>query len=195
MSLPLTLNRCQKLFWCFHCWLQASNYRLSCYLNCFKSRVYRYLHFLLSCSSTLRKKCSNTELFLVRIQSECGKIRTRNNSVFGHFSRSATFLAFRLFRSCWSNCRNIAYTTVIVIAKNFLCDIWFKNCVFTGLRKTFYLAFVEATVAINFCSILANSATAISVSSTAETMIVTVAQIWFKRVFDSYNCPLTYSSY
>ena len=26
----------------------------------------------------------------LRIQSECGKIRTRNNSVFGHFSRSAT---------------------------------------------------------------------------------------------------------
>ena len=24
----------------------------------------------------------------LRIQSECGKIRTRNNSVFGHFSRS-----------------------------------------------------------------------------------------------------------
>ena len=50
---------------------------------------------------SLREKCSNTELFLVtifphlgclrilRIQSECGKIRTRNNSVFGHFSRSA----------------------------------------------------------------------------------------------------------
>ena len=48
---------------------------------------------------TLRKKCPNTELFLVRVfpysdwirnsdQSECGKIRTRNNSAFGHFSRS-----------------------------------------------------------------------------------------------------------
>ena len=30
--------------------------------------------------------------FLVRIQSECGKIRTRKNSVFGHFSRSALYL-------------------------------------------------------------------------------------------------------
>ena len=28
------------------------------------------------------------ELLLVHIQSECGKISTRNNSVFGHFSRS-----------------------------------------------------------------------------------------------------------
>ena len=54
---------------------------------------------------SLRKKCPNTEFFLVRIfshsgwiririeylriQSECGKIRTRKNSVFGHFSRVA----------------------------------------------------------------------------------------------------------
>ena len=37
---------------------------------------------------TLREKCPNTELFLVRIQSECEKTRTRNNSIFGHFSRS-----------------------------------------------------------------------------------------------------------
>ena len=47
---------------------------------------------------TLREKCPNTELLLVRIflysdvnlriQSEYRKIRTRNNSVFGHFLRS-----------------------------------------------------------------------------------------------------------
>ena len=52
---------------------------------------------------TLREKRPNTELFLVLIfphldwireilriciQSECGKIRTRNNSVFGHLWRS-----------------------------------------------------------------------------------------------------------
>ena len=36
-------------------------------------------------------KCPNTQLFLVGIQSECGKIRTRNNSVFGHSSRSGRF--------------------------------------------------------------------------------------------------------
>ena len=36
----------------------------------------------------LHEKCPNTELFLVRIQSKCGKIRTRKNSVSGHFSRS-----------------------------------------------------------------------------------------------------------
>ena len=45
----------------------------------------------------MRKNCPNTEFFLVRIfphsdwifiQSECGKIRTRKNSVSGHISRS-----------------------------------------------------------------------------------------------------------
>ena len=36
----------------------------------------------------LREKCPNTELFLVRIQSEYRKIRSRNNSAFAHFSRS-----------------------------------------------------------------------------------------------------------
>ena len=47
------------------------------------------------------EKCPNTEFFLVRIfpekyvvslriQSECWKIRTRKNSIFGHFSRSGT---------------------------------------------------------------------------------------------------------
>ena len=40
----------------------------------------------------LRGKCPNTELIVnavnLHIQSECRKIRTRNNSVFGHFSRN-----------------------------------------------------------------------------------------------------------
>ena len=39
-------------------------------------------------NTALREKCPNTEFFLVCIQFECGKIRTRKNSVFGHFSRS-----------------------------------------------------------------------------------------------------------
>ena len=45
---------------------------------------------------TLREKCPNTELFLVRIQYEYRKIRTRNNSIFGHFSRSVTDLQDKL---------------------------------------------------------------------------------------------------
>ena len=40
--------------------------------------------FLESALHTLHEKCPNMEFFLVRIQ----KIRTRNNSAFGHFSRS-----------------------------------------------------------------------------------------------------------
>ena len=53
---------------------------------------------------TLREKCPNAEFFLVRIfphsvvslriQSECGKIRTRKNSESGHFSRSVTVKVF-----------------------------------------------------------------------------------------------------
>ena len=47
-------------------------------------------------TKSLREKCPNTEFFLVysvslRIQSECRKIRTRKNSVFGHFSRSECY--------------------------------------------------------------------------------------------------------
>ena len=36
-------------------------------------------------SETLREKCPNTELFLVRIFTNLDGIRTRSNSVFGHF--------------------------------------------------------------------------------------------------------------
>ena len=36
----------------------------------------------------LRKKCPNTELFLVLIFLYSVQIRTRNNSLFGHFSRT-----------------------------------------------------------------------------------------------------------
>ena len=58
---------------------------------------------------TLREKCPNTELFLVRvscirtkykdlqnlrIQSEYRKIRTRNNYVFGHFPGSGNVKGF-----------------------------------------------------------------------------------------------------
>ena len=41
-------------------------------------------------SLTFVTESPNPEIYFVnlRIQSECGKIRTRNNSVFGHFSHS-----------------------------------------------------------------------------------------------------------
>ena len=43
-------------------------------------------------SLVLCEKCPNTEFFLVPIQSECGKIRTRINSVFEYFSRNVVFV-------------------------------------------------------------------------------------------------------
>ena len=45
---------------------------------------------------TLREKCPNTELFLVRIQSKCGKIFTIKNVIFGHFPPSVKFLMMTL---------------------------------------------------------------------------------------------------
>ena len=51
-------------------------------------------------SFTLREKCPNTEFFQVFIlltQSEYRKIRTRKNSVFGHFSRSVRVDLFNMF--------------------------------------------------------------------------------------------------
>ena len=38
---------------------------------------------------TLREKCPNTAFFLVRVECGVGEIRTRKNSVFGHFSHRA----------------------------------------------------------------------------------------------------------
>ena len=46
----------------------------------------------------------NTERYVgsLRTQSECVKIRTRNNSVFGHFSRSvALYVFFGIFPKYW----------------------------------------------------------------------------------------------
>ena len=54
-------------------------------LHCLKSvQIQSYFRSVFSCIPT------KYEIYSVnlRIQSECRKIRTRNNSVFGHFSRS-----------------------------------------------------------------------------------------------------------
>ena len=67
--------------------------------------AYEISAYLLNFKMILREKCLNTEFFYglyfpafgliterygvsLPIQSECGKIRTRKNSVLGHFSRS-----------------------------------------------------------------------------------------------------------
>ena len=56
----------------------------------FFSQVSVYLRMIIS----LREKCPNTELFLVRIFSYSDWIRIRNNSVFGHISRSVCLTHF-----------------------------------------------------------------------------------------------------
>ena len=46
-----------------------------------------YLILSLFFKISLCEKCPNTEFFLVRVQPEYEKIRTRKNSALGHFSR------------------------------------------------------------------------------------------------------------
>ena len=65
---------------------------------------------------------------LLRIQSECRKIRTRKNSVFGHFSRSViNKIKFRFEKSKLSDDR------IIVVGTNFSRGA-FENL--TGKAKT-----------------------------------------------------------
>ena len=58
----------------------------------------------------------NTERSSVslRIQSECGKIRTRKNSVFGHFSRSDSFSSWIRRRDTINNL-NVSYRLIILL--------------------------------------------------------------------------------
>ena len=76
----------------------------------------------------------NTERYFVslRIQSECGKIRTRNKSVFGHFSRSVTYVYqrnisthIRLFRLHIVLFSLIKPNCLIILFHNFLA--WFSK--------------------------------------------------------------------
>ena len=83
----------------------------------------------------------NTEIYGVnlRIQSKYRKMRTRNNSVFGHFSRSDSFkkLYFTLtLRSIGSrflllvSCKNVnnthAYMTIFIL----LNRMWIRTCIY-----------------------------------------------------------------
>ena len=80
----------------------CTNQRNLCYAIS-ESLLCQLLHiFFLTWLFGLLEKCSNTELFLVRIQSEYRKIWTRNNSVFGHFSRS-DLLQYMISWKCYGN--------------------------------------------------------------------------------------------
>ena len=54
----------------------------------FEKKEWHHIFSILGNLQWNLETCPNTEFFLVRIQSECEKIRTRKNSVFGHFPRS-----------------------------------------------------------------------------------------------------------
>ena len=70
------------------------------FISSFAIQILRSIDYIhVKVELTLREKCLNTGFFLVcifwseyRSQFECGKIRTRKNFVFGHFSRSVSYV-------------------------------------------------------------------------------------------------------
>ena len=90
------------------------------------------LSFYWSVFSRIRTQCPNTEFFLVlisphsdcilsRIQSECEKIRTRKNSVFRHFSRSA------IYSYCYCSNFFIGVVRLFLTPCNILCRGFFQK--------------------------------------------------------------------
>ena len=67
----------------FICWLHGFHWQAD--IEKLRHAVHALSAYLLNFNMTLPEKCLNTEFFFC---SECGKIRARTNSVFGHFSRS-----------------------------------------------------------------------------------------------------------
>ena len=86
-------------------------------VNLFREKFHlRWLtRFRMCLCISLCEKCPNTELFLVRIFLYADWIRTRNNSVFGHFSRNEfhglTELLMRLNYSVWNS--NVQVSTFL----------------------------------------------------------------------------------
>ena len=92
---------------------------------------------------SLREKCPDTELFLVRIQSEYRKIRTRNNSVFGHSSRSERFAGVL------ATLLDILRKYQSLLKKKFSINDFFSKCdQIPGhlLKKSFMENFIFCTV-------------------------------------------------
>ena len=92
----------------------------------------------------------NTEIHSVnlRTQSECGKIRTRKNSVFGHFSRSG-FVRFVLNQHFL--CKGTVFSNFIIISRSYLrkfCCLVFIICLPAIARflKTICAIFIELSL-------------------------------------------------
>ena len=84
-----------------------------------------YILFMITCQiGTLCEKCPNTKFFFwslfSRMQSEYGKLRTRKNSIFGHFSRSESK------GPILNNCRNWIETLFEVAQGSVLVSKLFK---------------------------------------------------------------------
>ena len=70
---------------------------------------------------TLRGKCPNTEFFLVRSQSECGKRLTRKKSVFGHFSSDAI--------CSWVNTKKLNLRKIVLL--------WYTSNIYSNTYSSF----------------------------------------------------------
>ena len=90
---------------------------------------------------TLREKCPSTDFFLVRIFTHSYWIRTRKNSVFGHFSRSGSGLMFLLMLdkdqkgavsgSLWESCSNLLKSMTLSGNVLFSCSCYIETSILT----------------------------------------------------------------
>ena len=82
---------------------------LSCALQCVKKAQIR--SFFWSVFSLIRTEYGK----ILCIQCECGKIRTRKNSVFGHFSRSV--LRCYISSDCYSSLQKYVWITIVIVTR------------------------------------------------------------------------------
>ena len=130
---------------------------------------------------------------ILRIQPECGKIRTRKNSVFGHFSRSACYRIINIdcCRIYWFNffvwhCWPIAHIYIITIYK--IINIYIMNMLIfvslfsslldeDGLRPATLLKKSLWHRSCEFCEISKN------IFFYRTTLVASSADIWLSQLF------------
>ena len=101
--------------------------------------------------SSLREKWPNKEIFLVRIQSEYSKIRTRKNSVFGHFSRSAYSALFAIldtFSLSWMipELKMLAKLKKIITK---IVNLWNTNKTYNIIFPFYCILFFKKLIVLN----------------------------------------------
>ena len=125
------LHQILQFFWFF--W--TGNHKSRKTILSFCCNLFQVDHFsVLDWLDYFSEHCPNTDLFLVRIfphsdwmrrdtkyevslriQSECGKIRTRNNSVFGHFSHSVSINSQNIGLAAWKTSFHVMLRALISI--------------------------------------------------------------------------------